>query len=49
MSNCFSSDRRVKLALAAIGAIWVLYPAIYVTLTKTPLVWQGSDMCRRGA
>ena len=37
----FSAERRVKLTLAAIGAIWVLYPAIYVVLAKTPQVWQG--------
>ncbi len=37
----FCTDRRIKLTLAAIAAIWVFYPAIYVVLAKTPLVWQG--------
>ncbi len=37
----FAAERRVKLTLAAIGAIWVFYPAIYVVLAKTPQVWQG--------
>ncbi|HEX2785077.1 MAG TPA: DUF2142 domain-containing protein, partial [Ilumatobacteraceae bacterium] len=37
----FSTDRRIQLTLVAIGLIWVLYPAIYVTLAKTPMVWQG--------
>jgi hypothetical protein len=35
------ADRRIKFVLAAIGVIWVLYPAIYVVLAKTPQVWQG--------
>jgi hypothetical protein len=37
----FTGDRRIKLACAAIGAIWVFYPAVYVVMAKTPEVWQG--------
>jgi Predicted membrane protein (DUF2142) len=37
----FSTDRRIQLTLVAIGVIWVFYPAIYVVLAKTPMVWQG--------
>ncbi|MEP7112242.1 MAG: DUF2142 domain-containing protein [Ilumatobacteraceae bacterium] len=37
----FCDERRIKLTLAAIGAIWVFYPALYVVLAKTPSVWQG--------
>lgn len=34
-------DRRVRLLMTSFIAIWVLYPTLYVTLAKTPLVWQG--------
>jgi hypothetical protein len=37
----FCNERRIKFTLAGIAAIWVLYPAIYVVLAKTPHVWQG--------
>lgn len=33
--------RRVRVVLVALGAVLVLYPALYVTFAKTPLVWQG--------
>lgn len=36
-----TAERRIKFVLVAIAAIWVLYPAIYVVLAKTPQVWQG--------
>ncbi len=34
-------DRRTRLLLVAFVAIWVLYPTVYVTVAKTPSVWQG--------
>ena len=37
----FCNERRVKLTLAGIAAIWVFYPTFYVVLAKTPQVWQG--------
>lgn len=37
----FSGEAAVRWVLGGLVAIWVLYPAIYVTLAKTPEVWQG--------
>ncbi len=33
--------RRNRALLLALLAIWILYPTLYVTFAKTPLVWQG--------
>ncbi len=37
----FFGDRRTKLLLAGLVACWILYPAVYATLARTPAVWQG--------
>ena len=37
----FAHERRLKIVLVSIAAVWVFYPAIYVVLAKTPQVWQG--------
>jgi len=34
-------DRRTRLLTVTLVAVWVAYPAVYVTLARTPLVWQG--------
>ena len=37
----FFGDRRTKLLMAGLVACWILYPAVYTTLARTPAVWQG--------
>ena len=37
----FFGDRRTKLVLLGLAACWVVYPAAYATLARTPAVWQG--------
>lgn len=37
----FSMERRAQFILASIGVIWVVYPALFAALAKTPNVWQG--------
>ncbi|MFT3853894.1 MAG: DUF2142 domain-containing protein [Ilumatobacteraceae bacterium] len=34
-------DRRMRLVVAGLAAVWVLYPMVYTTLARTPLNWQG--------
>jgi hypothetical protein len=34
-------DRRTRVLLPAVLAVWVLSPALYVTMARTPFVWQG--------
>jgi hypothetical protein len=37
----FFGDRRTKLLVAGLATCWILYPAVYTTLARTPAVWQG--------
>ena len=37
----FFGDRRTKLLTLGLLVCWVAYPAVYVTLARTPAVWQG--------
>jgi len=34
-------SRRARPLFLLLLAVWVLYPALYVTFARTPLVWQG--------
>ncbi len=37
----FFGDRRTKVLLLGLAVAWVVYPAAYATLARTPAVWQG--------
>ncbi|MEP7203659.1 MAG: DUF2142 domain-containing protein, partial [Ilumatobacteraceae bacterium] len=37
----FFGDRRTKLLTVGLAVTWVVYPAVYATLARTPAVWQG--------
>jgi len=34
-------DRRLRIVMSGLLAVWVLYPVIYTTAARTPLNWQG--------
>lgn len=34
-------DRRMRLVVAGLAVVWIVYPVAYTTMARTPLNWQG--------